>query len=481
MGKNYFRANKMLRSALTFSGFSIVWLWILVSPFSSHGQSAATQSSFFSRSFSVACPFFTVFDEISETDFRSLWKSDFTDEALIKTLYITDENLKVLSSRFGKPEGTSVQVVSKGDSMDGLLGTQFSGTCVLVATDELQPNWKRIRIGNSPAPWDREYYPESDPLNIPAATQQQSFDRNRVTSLLLTGTTALSRTVSYKMAQNGIAYPAEKIRAVFEASDLRHISNESSFWSLCPEPQLKVTGMQFCTPAEFISLFTEIGVNIVELTGNHLRDYDWPPLLETLELLESKGIGYYGAGRDFSEAEKPLEINHNGNDFVFLGCNIAGPEHVFVTGQLPGVSRCNFDDLEKQIRLWSDSGRIVVVTLQYYENYSYIPNDQQRIDFQRLSDAGAVVVSGSQAHMPQIMQPMSDRWIHYGLGNLFFDQMDRPVAGTRDEFLDRLIFYNGRLLQVELITAVLEDYSQPRLMTADERETFLTKIFSFVE
>jgi hypothetical protein len=37
------------------------------------------------------------------------------------------------------------------------------------------------------------------------------------------------------------------------------------------------------------------------------------------------------------------------------------------------------------------------------------------------------------------------------------------------------------LIQVELITALLEDYAQPVPMKADERQKFLKEIFSYVK
>ncbi len=297
----------------------------------------------------------------------------------------------------------------------------------------------------------------------------------------MTGTTALARTTAYKMAVNGTLYPAEDILPVFQNSDLRHVSNESAFWSLCPEPILNGQPMQFCTPSAYLELFLHLGVNIIELTGNHLRDYDWPPLIETLQLLEQNGISYYGSGRTIAEAAEPLFLEHNENRFVFLGCNISGPEHVFVTDHLPGANHCDFDKMVALVEKFSDAGYIVVVTLQYYETYSRFPTEMQARDFERLSNAGAIIVSGSQAHLSQTMRPYADRFIHYGLGNLFFDQMDRPVTGTRQEFLDRYVFYKGRLLQVELITALLEDYSRPRLMDGIERQEFLEEVFSYVE
>ena len=70
-------------------------------------------------------------------------------------------------------------------------------------------------------------------------------------------------------------------------------------------------------------------------------------------------------------------------------------------------------------------------------------------------------------------------FIHYGLGNLFFDQMgNSPWYPTRREFLDRHVFYDGRYIGTELLTALLEDYSRPRPMTLQEREAFLAEYFS---
>ena len=106
------------------------------------------------------------------------------------------------------------------------------------------------------------------------------------------------------------------------------------------------------------------------------------------------------------------------------------------------------------------------------------PSDHQERHFREAVDAGAAIVSGSQAHFPQIMEFYNNAFIHYGLGNLFFDQMDVPVPGTRREFLDRHIFYDGRHIQTELLTALLEDYARPRPMEPAERENFLTEIFS---
>ena len=51
--------------------------------------------------------------------------------------------------------------------------------------------------------------------------------------------------------------------------------------------------------------------------------------------------------------------------------------------------------------------------------------------------------------------------------------------GIRREFFDRYVIYDGRFISAELITAMLEDYSRPRLMTAQERAGFLQEYFYY--
>lgn len=424
------------------------------------------------RIYALACPFQTVTDEISVGTLKNLVSSAHAPEGEIQKIYLSAETAAGLVSLLGDVPDKNLA----DNAAERIEKLPEGAACALIPIDEADPTMKLIRPEHTFFPWDDVYDPAADPLAVPS--DEPNFDRDRTTTVLLTGTTAFARTVAYKMSVKGVTYPAELIRSVFESSDITHISNESSFWSGCPVPRREDVSMQFCSGSETSEILDYLGVDVVELTGNHLRDYDWQPFAETLDLLDEKGYARYGAGRNILSAAEPLFLEHNGNRFVFLGCNCAGPEHVYASEKLPGVLPCDFDRMEKQIRGFAAEGMQVIVTLQHYEIYSRTPSDIQKRDFQRLSDAGAVIVSGSQAHFPQIMVPETDRFIHYGLGNLFFDQMDVPVKGTRQEFLDRYVFYDGRLLSVQLITAFLTDYCRPRLMTDSERASFLEEIFS---
>ena len=136
---------------------------------------------------------------------------------------------------------------------------------------------------------------------------------------------------------------------------------------------------------------------------------------------------------------------------------------------------CNYEDFYNQIRELKDSGYLVIATLQYFEFYHYAPTAQQQVDFRAVADAGAVAVSGSQGHHAQGFDLYNGAFIHYGLGNLFFDQMD--MLGTRQSFIDTYTIYDGVLINVDLFTSLIENYCCPRVMSDAERQQLLQTVF----
>ena len=51
------------------------------------------------------------------------------------------------------------------------------------------------------------------------------------------------------------------------------------------------------------------------------------------------------------------------------------------------------------------------------------------------------------------------------------------MLGTRQSFIDLYTIYDGKLLNVELVTSLIENYCCPRLMSAEERAQLLETVF----
>ncbi len=310
---------------------------------------------------------------------------------------------------------------------------------------------------------------------------ESNRDSSKLTTVVLTGVTALTRFTARRMEQKGITYPGEVLREMFREADILHINHELPFYSGCPSPQQMKDEEVFCSSPDYIGLFTNLGVDVMELSGDHFADYDDPAMLESIEIYRNAGIQYYGGGINEDDGKKPLLMEVNGNKIMFIGCDF---KTVYATARAdrPGSVRCDFDYITEQIQSYKAQGYLPIFTYQYHEFPSPETRPQQQADYRAMVDSGAVIVSGSQAHVAQGMEFYKDSFIHYGLGNLFFDQMSgKGTRITQFEFIDRHVFYDGKYLGVELITAFLEDYSRPRYMTEAEREKFLALMFEYSE
>ncbi len=359
----------------------------------------------------------------------------------------------------------------------------------IVPFEALEPRWKVLEIdGDSPIrkTFDPMVYPlvvtfglsgessaiasVSEALNWPASNR----DPDRLTVLVMTGTTALTRTTAWKMDLLGATYPGELIGHWLAEADLAHVSNEVAFTETCPPPDPFQEDLLFCSSIRHLDLLKVIGVDLIELTGNHVMDWGEQAFLESLELFHENGWVTFGGGKDLDASWIPALFEHNGNRLAFLGCNAAGPERAWATHSSPGAAPCDFDRLSSGIAYLREEGYLPVITFQWAEGAVVLP--AQQVAFRDAVDAGAVIVSGSQSHQPLGMEFYGSAFIHYGLGNLFFDQMQS--LRLRQEFIDRHVFYDGKYISTELLTAILEDFAQPRPMTPSERTLFLSDIFA---
>jgi poly-gamma-glutamate synthesis protein (capsule biosynthesis protein) len=300
-----------------------------------------------------------------------------------------------------------------------------------------------------------------------------NWDSSKLTRVAMSGVTALTRATAFQMEIGGILTPGQAVGRVLKTADIAHVSNEVSFVPNCPYPN-PVGGTAFCSRESYFELLTSLGIDVVELTGNHINDWGTDGLLYSLDLYANAGMAVFGGGADGEAAQQPAIFSHNGNQIAFLGCNPVGPAYAWAGSAKPGSRSCDAT-FEAQIAQLAAEGYLVIATLQYNEFYHYGATAQQRVDFAALAAAGATAVSGSQGHHAQGFAFVDGVFIHYGLGNLFFDQMDR--LGTRQTFVDTYVFYDGRLLSVELWTGLIENFCCPREMTAAERAAALTAVF----
>lgn len=430
----------------------------------------------------VAAPFATLEDAIATEDLEELWSSTDTAE---RTLILSAETAGMLREKWGKP-GANVVIVDEGELVETLWEVRPALT--IMPFHRLTPDLKVLRL-DSESPFNAEFSPEAYALTstlgidgeeeaIAAFSDawagiESNYDPNKLTTIAMTGVTALVRATATQMEIDGILAPAVDVGPVLRNADFAHISNEVSFDAACPEPN-PIGGTSFCSQDEYFALLEEIGTDVIELTGNHLNDWGADNVGRTIDMYEAAGMDYFGGGRNSEDAQRAAIIEHNGNQIALVGCNFFGPVYAWATETTAGSRACGPDFFE-QIAQLNEEGHVVIATQQYTEYYQYPPTLDQERDFRAIAEAGAAAVSGSQGHHAQGFDFHNNAFIHYGLGNLFFDQMD--MLGTRQAFVDTYSIYDGRLINVDLWIGLIENFSTPRQASPAERQQALQAVF----
>ena len=444
--------------------------------------------------YALAAPFATVTDDVASESLEAFWQNHdkFPATMLVMPPAIFDS----LKLRYGNPRG-DVRPLAEDDLLT--FCQTHKNAWAIVPFEKLEPRWKVISLdGNSPIHkefsvehyplvveigWDEgpravtgeEYQVANDAIRSIPATNRQA---NLLTTVVLTGVTAMTRATAKEMELYGVLSPAVSIGELMREADIAHVSNEVPFASNCPAPQWQQdVDLVFCSDDKYIDLMREIGTDVVELTGDHFSDYGPEAMVHTLEMYQEEGWPYYGGGIDINDAKQPLKITHNGNKIAFLGCNAKAPGYATASENSPGALFCDLNEMVKIIQILKDEGYQVIFTFQHQEIYRWNPTEDMIVDSRLMADAGATIVSGSQAHQPHLLEFYGDSFIHYGLGNLFFDQLGW-FEDSNKAFLDRHIFYDGKYLGVELITVEFFNWSTPTLMTPESRAAMLERLFA---
>ena len=432
----------------------------------------------------AAAPFPTVQDSLTMDSLEDAWRGGKNPLAPAQPLLMSGEIRDMLASSWGDPAPGAVEIVDP-EELSHRAWSQRPSLAILPFED-LEPDWKVLRVDGM-SPLQKDFEPGEYGLAQPISafgTKPELFegvegnwDREKMTSVVLTGVTALVRATAWTMEQKGINYPAVDILDYLVEADILHISNEVPFKWNCPYPDPGQASLRFCSDSRYIELMATIGTDVVELTGDHFGDHGPEAMLYTLELYNERGWPYYGGGSSRQDAQQPVLLEHNGNRIAFLGCNAKGGGYATAGEAYPGAVACDFPKMVNQIQELVEEGYNPIATFQHFEYYTYHAQPDQIRDAHILSNAGAVIVSGSQAHQPQGFEIQENGFIHHGLGNLFFDQIYEIPPNTATAFIDRHIFYGGKHISTELLTIKFLDFARARPMTQPEREELLRIVF----
>jgi len=191
-------------------------------------------------------------------------------------------------------------------------------------------------------------------------------------------------------------------------------------------------GINYRMNPENVPCLTVAKIDFCSLANNHILDWGYPGLAETLDTLRKVNIKSAGADRNLEEAEAPVSLDVKGKGRVIVfsyGSETSGiPLSWAATGDKPGVNLLK--DLSKETVLYIKEkvmetkhlGGIVVASIHWGSNWGYaIPRDQTEFAHQLIDDAGVDVIHGHSSHHVKGIEVYDEKLVLYGCGDFLND------------------------------------------------------------
>lgn len=237
-----------------------------------------------------------------------------------------------------------------------------------------------------------------------------------------------------------------KVAPFLNEADLRVVQWETP---LCePENPILKSGPNLYVLPSSAELAAAGGFEVALLANNHTGDYGPEMLLQTIDVLNRRGIRTVGAGANLEEAEKPLTLTAGGEKIaIFNFC-----EHEFGTAQenMPGSApQLPLRNLRAVAEAARSADR-VVAALHGGHEYNPFPSPRIQELCRAFADAGASFVFNCHAHCPEGVEYRNGTPIVYCPGNFYFPIMDEGGL-WRFGYLPKALFDRRGVYALEIL------------------------------
>ena len=321
----------------------------------------------------------------------------------------------------------------------------------------------------------------------------------RVARIGVVGDIVPGRNVEAKMRTYGdYTHPFQRVAAELSGYDLTIANLEGNLSANLPVPTDPTTFTFLADPA-MIDGFKLAGIDAVTLANNHstwnTEGWGTQGLTDTIDALAAAGLPHFGAGKDQTEARAPFTTEIAGYSVAILGIDgvtanlqardagatvdrteLGNELYAGATDDAPGTSPYDPDIFLVDIAALAERYDIVIPYIHGGVEYVEVPPQWLVDDCHAAIDAGASLVVTNHPHVIQGMEVYAGRPIVYSVGNFIFDQMFS--VQTRQGLILELVMRGDRCVQLRTRGVEIEDFNQPRLMTAGEQAAIMDRFWA---
>ena len=243
-------------------------------------------------------------------------------------------------------------------------------------------------------------------------------------------------------------------------------------------------GIHYRMHPQNISCLSAAHISACILANNHVLDWGYHGLSETLQTLNAAGIAYSGAGNDANEAMQPAVLNVTGKGRLLLfsfGSTTSGiPQEWKATSISPGLNL--LDELSEataaricdEMRDHQQPGDLLVASIHWGSNWGYEIPREQVLFAHRLIEEGVAIVHGHSSHHVKAIEVFRGRLILYGCGDFLTDY--EGISGYEAFRGDLALMYlveldsgSGELIAARVVPMQMRRFRLERASAADAK------------
>lgn len=299
--------------------------------------------------------------------------------------------------------------------------------------------------------------------------------------ILLAGDVMLGRLVNEALERRPPEFPWGDTLDIFRSADLRicnlecAVSDRGRPWSATPK------AFHFRTDSKNVKALNSARIDAVTLANNHILDFEYDALADTLENLDRAGIRHAGAGLRLREAMAPAIMNVKGLKACLIAFTDNEPgweakdDHGGVFYAPIDAEDARAKRLLDTVKEARQKASVLIVSAHWGPNWGYRPVPEHIPFAHALIDAGADIVFGHSCHVFQGVEIYRNKPIIYSAGNFIDDYAVDDVERNDESFLF-IVETDGLGVDRLLLRPIIIDNFQARLAPPMRAELIAAKM-----
>ncbi len=242
-------------------------------------------------------------------------------------------------------------------------------------------------------------------------------------------------------------------------------------------------GINYRMHPDNIACLNSANIDCCTLANNHVLDWGYAGLSDTLATLKEAGIASVGAGQDNSQAQQPITFETASGARVLLfsfGSQSSGiPSAWAATDSKAGINLIAegsaqwIGQLASIVPGMKKPGDTVVCSIHWGGNWGYeIPAIRRRVAHQLIDTAAVDIIHGHSSHHPVGIEVYRQKLILYGCGDFINDY---EGIGSYEDFHGELclmyfVCFNTEKSQLDKLTMVPLKMKGMQLVRPDKQD-----------